>query len=101
MQRARSGTEMEALFRSHLLSLKHTLHSKPKPTKLKAADYVMDISDEDDSGADSDEGSEESYERSDDFHYGKNLLKQNEVPTDPSQLIDLELVSLLKFGHDL
>lgn len=60
----------------------------------------MDISEGEDSENDSNDGSEESIvERSDELHYGKNLLKHNEVPTDPSQLIDLELVSLLKFGY--
>ena len=84
---------MTDIFRSQLLSLKQTMGNK-KGKVAKAVDYMMDHSD-------SDEGKsgDDSFENIDDE--SAEQLTKFIGAEDPSQLVDFELVNLLKFGYDL
>ena len=78
---------MGNVFKSQLVQLQKNLEKKTKKTR-GISQYIDDNDDDDDDSFDDD---------GDDEFAGKNLTAEQ----DPSKLIDIELVNLLKFCNDL
>lgn len=89
LQASKSTNDMGNMFKSQLIQLQKNLEKKTKKQR-GISQYLDDNDDDDDDSFDDD--------KDEDDEFGdKSMMAEK----DPSKLIDLELVNLLKFCNDL